>query len=534
MSVVQRYASRSAQQGAALLVLLSIILLTIGYTVISGLNKNRLVAEREAITAKALAQAKEALIGYAMMYPETHLHMVPGHFLCPDIGTSSPEGTAGSSCGATGASVIGHLPWRTLGLSTLKDADGNCLWYAVSGNYKNNPKANLLNWDTVGQFRIVAEDGTTVIAGNTPADQAVAVIFAPGPPIGGQNRNNMGGTCGKDYNAAHFLDVLGSINNASVSPTAEGVTTFAARGPADSFNDRLLWITRDDLFKRGIEKRSDFSASLFDPNYKASASPALAQRIAECISNFRTYQGTEHKSLPWASPLILAAATPNTFQNDRFADIRGKYVGRVPFSISQSRQDIGGGNFNKPWLQSDCDLDTFYGCKLLLSNKPPPPEPPPEPQDRCPSGWNKVAGSDSGENYGQDGWWDKWKDQFFYAVAPNFKPGSTIADNPGCDDTIPSRKCLYVFDDNGKKNGPFAAIIIFAGAALDGQLRDTLAQKNDPQNYLENGNAEILNNNNTSSLGFGQFRRTVDDPKKNDQFVCISPALPLNLSCTTP
>ena len=133
-------------------------------------------------TAIALAQAKEALIAYAATYKDTHddpgssSYTVPGYLPCPDLGppASRRPGCAGS-CGSSLVSVMGRLPWKTLGLDALKDGSGECLWYAVSGTYKNNPNgvsgstttSNMMNWDTNGQFDVKDASNTTFLAGST-------------------------------------------------------------------------------------------------------------------------------------------------------------------------------------------------------------------------------------------------------------------------------------------------------------------------------------------------------------------------------
>ncbi len=38
--------------------------------------------------------------------------------------------------------MIGRLPWRTLGLEPLRDGNGECLWYAVSGSHQRHPASH--------------------------------------------------------------------------------------------------------------------------------------------------------------------------------------------------------------------------------------------------------------------------------------------------------------------------------------------------------------------------------------------------------
>ena len=100
-------------------------------------------------TNQSLQQAKQALIAYAVSYYDNK----PGRFgvlPCPDTSSRGlfGEGVAHGSCGGRHIASLGRLPWRTLGIAPLRDADGECLWYAVSGAVKSNPSAWLLNADS--------------------------------------------------------------------------------------------------------------------------------------------------------------------------------------------------------------------------------------------------------------------------------------------------------------------------------------------------------------------------------------------------
>ncbi|MEO8009523.1 MAG: hypothetical protein ABI728_13530, partial [Betaproteobacteria bacterium] len=138
-------------------------------------------------TAAALSQAKAALIGYAATYPDHDATGVFGFLPCPDMGSASviPEGNMDVPCGSRDVTVIGRLPWKELGLQPLRDGFGDCLWYAVSGNFKENlttpnSRTLLLNWDSNGLIEVVGADGTSLLAGSAPTNRAAAVIFAPG------------------------------------------------------------------------------------------------------------------------------------------------------------------------------------------------------------------------------------------------------------------------------------------------------------------------------------------------------------------
>src|SRR3989338_6736038 len=162
----QCHPARSKQLGAALMVMLVIMVMGIAAMLINSLGATRLKNARREITRNALAQAKDALIGYAITYGDTHSGEVHGYLPCPDTDASNGEGSSKLSCGSKNTSVVGRLPWRSLGLAPLRDGNGECLWYAVSGTYKNNSKTDLMNWDNAGLFEVMASDGAGYLAGS--------------------------------------------------------------------------------------------------------------------------------------------------------------------------------------------------------------------------------------------------------------------------------------------------------------------------------------------------------------------------------
>ena len=210
---------------------------------------------RDEATLKSLALAREALIAYAMTYRDNNSNEVFGYLPCPDSSGDGAEDTNdGTQCRNTSSTsaAIGLFPYKTLGLPDLRDSEGGCLWYAVSGKFKaqSNNKYTPLNWDTQGQFSIV---GTTV-APEQGDGGAVAVIFAAGPPLSGQSRSVSGSfPCQTDPSqVTAFLD--GNYNFASSSTIA---ITPGSSG-STSNNDQIAWITPRDIFDK-VVLRSDFS-----------------------------------------------------------------------------------------------------------------------------------------------------------------------------------------------------------------------------------------------------------------------------------
>ena len=258
---------RARQRGAALL-LFALAGLILGITFFFSFAPNPDRTGRAPITADAMAQARAAVIGYAATYRDTHAGESFGFLPCPD---TNNDGEAEANCGAANDSVVGRLPWKTLGLPPLRDADGECLWYAVSGRAKYNPKTAEYNWDTLGQFIVQDKSVPAVtLAGAQPHDQPLALIFSPGPPRAGQNRATAGGTeCGGNDTLGEYLDeigALGAANTVVALATPESIL-------AGTNNDRAVWVTSADVFS-AVRRRTDFK----------NAVETLLNDIALCLN----------------------------------------------------------------------------------------------------------------------------------------------------------------------------------------------------------------------------------------------------------
>lgn len=395
------------QRGAALMVMLVILVVGIAAVLVNSLTAASIQNARQQQTSVVLAQAKAALIGYAITYADTHSSQVPGYLPCPDYGGGNPEGSAEPVCGVKDASVIGRLPWATLDVSTLRDGDGECLWYAVSGTYKNNPKTGLMNWDTNGQFQVYSPDGTQL------ANQVVAVIFAPGAVLPGQNRTGTAAPiCGGNYTASYYLDndAVHGINNSNVA-----AGNFIQGTSAGSVNDQMVFITRQDIWN-AIQKRSDFMTTL----------TGMTRQVASCIAWYGSNNpNNDNYSLPWPAPLSLSDYTSDNNYNDS----GGIYAGRIPYDL---------------YTSNNTTHNSMYSDYLLPSTVQ---------SGTCP-GWSPSYYA----------WWTNWKDHLFYAISKEYGP------IPYNNDTNNCGTCVQV---SGQK---YAAVVMFAGQALTGQSRSNKSQ----------------------------------------------------------
>ena len=262
----------ASQRGMALMLIVFFLGLMAVAGLLNALNGNQMRIERDNRTAAALAEAKAALNGYVALKTDLASKTL-GKFPLPDMGNgiSLSEGdAAGNFAGNTsGISLIGRLPWKSLGLSVLRSADSECLWYALSGTFKNTPITNgMPNWDSLGQIDVVDANGNSV------ASNLVALVVAPGMPLDGQDRtsDSFAVQCGGNYDARNYLDAYsaanaiggglnyfsGSVNNSKAPDTTNKIFVQAK---SDHYNDRFLMISVDDVFNVLIH-RSDFSAQI--------------------------------------------------------------------------------------------------------------------------------------------------------------------------------------------------------------------------------------------------------------------------------
>ncbi|OFZ66657.1 MAG: hypothetical protein A2V79_05785 [Betaproteobacteria bacterium RBG_16_56_24] len=251
------------QQGAALLIMLVILVIGVAAVLINSLTSSSVKTARQETTAAALAQAKDALIGYAVTYGDTHSGKAHGYLPCPDTDNDGSTDTNQSSaeCAALNIPVIGRLPWKSLKLLPLRDGHGECMWYAVSGTFKavaGGYMNDLMNWDTIGQFTIQDANGTP-LSGTTAYDQPVAVIFSGGLPLGTQSHPPSNGQdCSGDNSnsVTAYLDGGNAFSPPALPPVSPIALT--AGNPSSTINnDAVLWISSRDIFDH-IKKRNDF------------------------------------------------------------------------------------------------------------------------------------------------------------------------------------------------------------------------------------------------------------------------------------
>jgi type II secretory pathway pseudopilin PulG len=293
------------QRGAALMVMLVILILGAAALLLNSLSSSKLRLERDKVTTDALVQAKEALIGYAAKAN------TPGQLPCPENTLSIGSPNEGQSAGSCSLPAIGRLPWRTLGLGPTNDSNGEKLWYVISPGFRTSP----INSDTLAQLTV---DGIP--------NSAVAIIFSAGPPINGQVRPIP--TASIPPVVSQYLELSNNdLNN-----------TFISSGPADTFNDRLLVVTHNDLFSV-VEKRvaKEVTNALNDyyvvnhyyprpANFNDNGCLGYPDITAGCNSDATINKGRipATPSITWDSLSILRGTTTfggNWFQSNAWREV---------------------------------------------------------------------------------------------------------------------------------------------------------------------------------------------------------------------
>lgn len=464
-----------ARQGGAALILFSILLvLVIGSILLPRLTRHGESAAASARTAEALATARAALIAYAVTSQERKAGEI-GALPCPDSSPSvGEEGRAdtGGDCGLLHASQIGRLPWRSLGLPPLRDGSGECLWYAVSGMHKEDTAAAMRNTDTRGLLEARGPDGLPPAGGVSPADRAVAIVIAPGRALGAQDRTrapDVGGvdpvpSCGGNYGAENYLDCLDS---------GEGVVCNTLPSPQPDGLSTFVAGQEGEAASAGsgpvndrlaIVSREDLEQAL----RRRPDLPGILQggagsgSLLDEVAKCLGAYLQANGTLPWAAPVDLADYRAGGAYNDQV----DRLAGRLPKVVDNS----------------DAAWDLVEPCLKSVS----------EEIERL---------------------WRHWKDHLFYAVADRFKPGGSGGACAGSD-------CLTV---NG--NGPYAAIVVFAGEPLASQSRN--APPTDPDdkatvsNYLEGRNAVHITAGGPD--GHEDYEHAPPGDTFNDALLCIEP-----------
>ena len=287
------------------MVMLVIMVIGVVTILVSSLNSSTTQTGRMETTSHSLAIAKDALISLAVTYND-----YPGSLPCPDTNDDC-ESDAGGTTGCP--QYIGRLPWKTLGLTDLRDASGERLWYALSRNVRRYAAVRPLNSDT---------EGTLNITGSYAVSNLYAVIFAPGDALAGQNRSasqsvlctTTGTTIIASRCASNYLEGSNANKSTEANPVA-GVNpnpNYQANVANNTFNDQLIFITKQQLFS-SVEKRIGREAKI-------------------CLDGFAIANGNKY---PWAVP--VSNPTVSELSTGRNGTLFGRFPTLIPAQVEDMR-----------------------------------------------------------------------------------------------------------------------------------------------------------------------------------------------------
>lgn len=183
---------------------------------------------------RGMRDAQLALIAHALIEDNT-----PGTLPAPSgenalNGRSNPVGYAGSP-----AQAARRLPWHFLALSPY--VAGECLWYAVATNYRNNTPTSQRNGHAETSIN-PSSTGTLSVttAADTAPIAAVAALFAPGRIVDVQSgRQAQSGMLCAGGEVASFLE------GENASPSA----TFFDAAADSRTNDTVMAVTSAQLMQ---------------------------------------------------------------------------------------------------------------------------------------------------------------------------------------------------------------------------------------------------------------------------------------------
>ena len=479
-------ARRARQRGSAFLLAMLLVFAAVGVVLAVELAASSTAAQRDRVSDRALAQAREALIAYAADRP-INASVGPGYLPCPDLDDDGwAEATCGSQNGDSGQSErLGRLPWKTLGLPDLRDGSGERLWYAVSSKYKGllncgvspacldmTPDAALGTISVRDNAGSILHDGTIAEAYRAEAGGAVAVVFAPGPAlarIGGIEAAEQRRECAPGECDAAGRCVTDPPQRAARCDPANYLDK--APGARYGDEDNADFIDRNDAAGRARNANGFIHGPVVLPDGRLAVNdrlaviayrdvmPRIRQRVALEVSGCLRHYATRPENrgrYPWPTPACLQSS--------------GAWDGRSSVAFGRIA--------DTPFAPSDTMLARWWGDDEVIASG-----------SAC-----KIAtapgSSAPGSTAGHDGhsWWSAWKPYVFYALARGFAPD---AGGAACEGAA----CLELVDPSGRLLGaPRQYAVIVAGAPL---ARDGFVQARgganvaDVRQWLEDANADL-------------------------------------------
>jgi hypothetical protein len=476
------------QTGFALLLMLVVLIgvASLGLSNILEFSVKHRDERNKTENTRVLLEAKEALLSYAVNYAVKNDMGKMGRLPCPDKSSAGTEGNQDPNCGGPRKNTFGLFPFKSLGKGKLEDASNECLWYIVSGDYKENFPSKLLNWDAVGYLNLVDENGI-LKHGALANDFPIAFIISPGATINqARSKDASFPECKASNNIVNYLEGGPSIDYATdLLATADTLWEILTTPESASlgnvnYNDQVVAVYRDELWDR-VKLLGDLSFNNEAGVEVASKIELLTKSLAECIAAYGNEALNVYGQLPYPAPVDLdpTNADQDEYRNeDNYDDSNAIRYGRFPQVLDDSVRGSPSFVLDVTTVPASVPATTVKSyCERLI---PVLPSDPPLVTDY------------------DEGFWNNWKDHFFYVVSEDFDsnpgpPTPTPKDGTKCT----AGNCITI---NGGED-KVAAMVLFAGEVQVGQNRiwwwdEPSASvgsdfKSSVSNYLETGNKDV-------------------------------------------
>jgi hypothetical protein len=461
--------TRAKARGAILMVAMVMLAALMAAALLLHAGTRSLTEERERLSERALAQAREALIAYAAERA-INASVGPGYLPCPDLDNDGwAESTCGSLVGDTGQEQrLGRLPWKTLGLPDLRDGHGERLWYAVSTKYKGllncgvsracldmSPVAALGTISVRDASGLVLNDGTIADPAQAASGGAVAVILAPGPPIERSGRMQSRECAPTDCDA-NGTCIAAPPQRAATCDPANYLDL--ARGLAGGDEDNAAFVDRSDAAGRPLNRdgfvrgpvsvagrvvANDRIAVIAYGDVMPRIMRRVALEVAACL-RFYASRPENGARYPWTA---AACADPAA----RMADGAGNAEGRIadtPFDATAARAMLPRWWRTAPRSpEVPAELPTRDdACRIAIAPDDAGPArtaPPATPADEA-----STAGQGAGS------WWNAWKPYVTLSIAPAFTPQGPR------DAACVAQPCIALVDAEGRTLAPAASAVV--------------------------------------------------------------------------
>ena len=230
------------QRGAALLLLVAVLGLGAASLLISAFGRDTGEARRQERTLATLAQARDALLGFAVT-----------HGRLPRPAASALDGRERAADCASDADCSGFLPWVALGVAGA-DAWGKLLRYSVTPEMARAP---VVPFSAVANRVVMARGGDgayTYVAGQALCDVSAqclpVVLFS-------QGKGNFGTAAS---GVPQSNTARGNLDEAANDGASRSIISRPATAsdavPGGAFDDMVAWITLPTLYQRMRAARS--------------------------------------------------------------------------------------------------------------------------------------------------------------------------------------------------------------------------------------------------------------------------------------